>query len=115
MLTAFQGWRGWSSPGRSASSGCAITACGRGLSCSSLPANAGVPLFRPDSPEAYGGFSLLPHPEAAEIAEALREARVNVDSRSGFVRFGADLLTTAAELERAMTVTREVLADYART
>jgi kynureninase len=73
---------------------------------------SGVPIFHPAEPERFGGFTLLPHPAAMEVAGALREARVNVDARGDFVRFGPDLLTTTGEMERAAVVTRQVLGDY---
>ncbi|MBS1715319.1 MAG: aminotransferase class V-fold PLP-dependent enzyme [Armatimonadetes bacterium] len=65
----------------------------------------GVDCFQPPDPEAYGAFTLVPHPDASGLAARLKERAVTVDARGGFVRFGPDFLTTTDELEAAAQAT----------
>lgn len=65
----------------------------------------GVGLFVPQDPEAFGAFSLVPHPDATGLARRLKERDVTVDARGGFVRFGPDLLNTSDEFRAAAKAT----------
>ncbi len=56
--------------------------------------------FTPEDAGAWGGYALLPHPEAGSITKVLKAHGVNTDSRHGFVRFGPDLLNTEAEFDQ---------------
>ena len=71
----------------------------------------GVPCHQPGSPEAFGGFALVPHADAPNLCRKLLRAGVNTDSRGGNVRFGPDLLNTRSELVEAAARTARVLAD----
>lgn len=55
---------------------------------------AGHDPFEPSDAEAYGSYSLLPHPDAKGAAQRLAALGVTVDARGPFVRFGPDLLNT---------------------
>lgn len=69
----------------------------------------GVPFFGPANPQQFGGFALLPHADAKAFRQALYEAGVNTDTRSGNVRFGPDLLNSMDELLRAAEITAQVM------
>jgi len=69
----------------------------------------GVPFFDPSNPEQFGGFALVPHGDAKGLRQALYEAGVNTDTRSGNVRFGPDLLNSADELREAAVRTSRVM------
>ncbi|MCH7904760.1 MAG: aminotransferase class V-fold PLP-dependent enzyme [Armatimonadetes bacterium] len=69
----------------------------------------GVEMFVPEDPAKFGGFSLLPHPDAAALRTELMAKGVNTDARTGFVRFGPDLLNTEEEFERASKIVAEAL------
>jgi kynureninase len=69
----------------------------------------GVEMFEPRAPTQFGAFSLLPCSDAAEVSRRLKQVGVNTDARGPFVRFGPDLLNTAAEFERAATIVSETL------
>jgi kynureninase len=68
----------------------------------------GLDVFHPADPEAWGGYGLWPRADCAALVPALKAAGLNVDARSGFIRFGPDLLTTQAELQRAGEICRQV-------
>lgn len=70
----------------------------------------GVPIFEPDDPTKWGGFALLPCDDASGLCRTLKSEGVNVDARSGHVRFGPDLLTSDGELDRAARITARVIA-----
>ncbi len=69
---------------------------------------AGVPVHRPADPEAFGGFVLVPHPDAPSAAARMLEYGVNVDARGGAVRFGPDLLSTPEEFGAAAEAAAQV-------
>lgn len=68
----------------------------------------GVPFLDPADPTQFGGFALMPHADAKAFREALHQAGVNTDTRSGNVRFGPDLLNSMDELHRAAEITARV-------
>lgn len=69
----------------------------------------GVSLYRPTTPEMFGGFALLPMPKAHEFSDELRRRGVNTDARGGCVRFGPDLLSTEEEFHLAAEIVSEAL------
>jgi kynureninase len=69
----------------------------------------GVLLYQPTPAERFGGFSLLPSPDAGGLSDRLRERGVNTDARGGCVRFGPDLLSTEEEFRLASEIVAEVL------
>ncbi|MBL8891682.1 MAG: aminotransferase class V-fold PLP-dependent enzyme [Planctomycetaceae bacterium] len=69
----------------------------------------GIAMYEPKDWESRGAFALLPHPQAAELSQRLLQHGLNTDARNGSVRFGPDLLTTQAELEKATEIVRQVL------
>lgn len=69
----------------------------------------GVPFFDPADPTQFGGFALMPHADAKAFREALHQAGVNTDTRSGNVRFGPDLLNSMDELHRAAEIVARIL------
>jgi kynureninase len=70
---------------------------------------ADLPVFIPNNPDDWGGFSLIPNAGATELCERLRTHNVVTDARRDFVRFGPDLLTTHDEIEQAATALRAEL------
>lgn len=70
---------------------------------------AGVELYEPESPDRFGGFALLPSPNATALSNTLRERGVNTDSRGGSVRFGPDLLSTEEEFAIAARIVAEAM------
>jgi kynureninase len=68
----------------------------------------GLDVFAPSDPEAWGAYGLWPREDFAQVVPQLKSAGVNVDARSGFIRFGPDLLTTDEELERTAEICRRV-------
>jgi kynureninase len=68
----------------------------------------GLDVFAPSEPEAWGAYGLWPREDFAQVVPQLKSAGVNVDARSGFIRFGPDLLTTDEELERTAEICRRV-------
>jgi kynureninase len=69
-----------------------------------------VPFFDPADPTQFGGFALTSHADAKAFRQALFDAGVNTDTRSGNVRFGPDLLNSMDELHRAAEITARRLA-----
>ncbi len=65
---------------------------------------AGIPHHAPSDPHGWGAFALVPHDDANGLVRRLKAHGVNTDARGGHVRFGPDLLNTAAEFERAVEV-----------
>jgi len=56
----------------------------------------------PGGEHGFGAYTMLANPDAAAFSQRLRtEHNVNTDARSGFVRFGPDVLNTTAELHAA--------------
>lgn len=64
----------------------------------------GLNLYEPESPDRFGGFSLLPSERAGALSDELRQQGVNTDSRGGCVRFGPDLLSTEEEFSIAARI-----------
>lgn len=71
----------------------------------------GIGLFKPSRLAEFGAFALLSHPKAGDLVSALSQANVTVDARSGFVRFGPDVLTTDEEIIVAAKETKRVIED----
>jgi len=71
----------------------------------------GVELFEPDEPARFGAFSLLPHPHASTLVGRLKEDGVNADARSGFVRFGPDILNTDDDFREAARRAAKALSE----
>lgn len=69
----------------------------------------GLEVFTPADPESWGGYGLWPREDFARLVPQLKAAGVNVDARSGFIRFGPDLLTTDDELDRAAMACRNAV------
>ena len=69
----------------------------------------GVSCFHPENPEQYGAFSLVRSPNAAEDANRLKKAGVNVDARADKIRFCPDILNSEQEMVRAAKITAQVL------
>lgn len=72
---------------------------------------AGIDFFLPESPEAFGAFTLVPHSDAAGASKRLAERGVITDARGGCIRFGPDILNSAEELRQAALTAAEVLVD----
>lgn len=68
----------------------------------------GLDVFVPADAEAWGAYGLWPHENFAQVVPQLKSAGVTVDARSGFIRFGPDLLTTDEELATAARCCRQV-------
>lgn len=67
----------------------------------------GIPVFEPQDPKQFGAFSLLPTDNHKQVVSILRDHRIRVDSRNGFVRFGPHPLNTSAEFEQVASVLAE--------
>ena len=71
--------------------------------------DSGLNVVEPADLTSFGAFVRVrsgdPHKEAAQ----LKSAGVNVDARGTTIRFGPDLLTTRAEIERAASTAAEIL------
>lgn len=72
-------------------------------------AREGVALFEPHDPTSYGAFALLPSGDSGTLVQRLKDQRVTVDARGGFVRFGPDVLTTELEIQKAAKATSSAL------
>lgn len=70
--------------------------------------SAGVPVV--ELP-CRGAYLLVPHEDAHNLSDRLREAGVNTDARLGAVRLCPDVLNTREELARAAKVLARVLAS----
>lgn len=66
-----------------------------------------VPIFEPEDPNLFGAFSLLPAQNHKEIVAHLKQNKIKVDSRNGFVRFGPHPLNTTEEFEAVARVLKE--------
>lgn len=58
----------------------------------------------------YGAFVTLRHPHAAALAAEMERHGVKVDARGEYLRLCPDILNTRAELERAATTLKDLLA-----
>ncbi len=70
----------------------------------------GVFCFVPADADSFGGFSLVPAADPAEICKLLKAAGVNTDSRNNCVRFGPDILNSEEELVEAARIVEKVIA-----
>jgi kynureninase len=70
---------------------------------------AAINLYTPAEPTKFGGFALLPHPNASVLREELLKNGLNVDARQGFVRFGPDLLNTDEDFSQAAEKVKALL------
>jgi kynureninase len=69
----------------------------------------GIDLHTPRDTQAFGNFALLPNRHANGLWKSLLEKGLNVDARSGFVRFGPDLLSTDEDFETAAVTVKSLL------
>ena len=60
--------------------------------------------------EEHGAFVHVIHPDAPRLAADLERAQVKVDARGAYLRICPDILTSAAELERAAATLGPMLA-----
>jgi kynureninase len=67
-----------------------------------------LPVFEPSDEQSHGAFVMLAHDDAPGLSSKLKQRGVNTDARSGFVRFGPDVLNTTNELIAAARITYEV-------
>jgi kynureninase len=72
-------------------------------------AREGVNFVSPDDPKHHGAFSLVQSHNAAEDADRLKKAGVNVDARADKIRFCPDILNSEEEMVRAAKIAAQVL------
>ena len=69
----------------------------------------GVPVRAVPELPHRGAFLRLPAEDAPGVCARLKDAGVNVDSRSGSVRVCPDLLTTTDEIDRGAAIIARVM------
>jgi kynureninase len=70
---------------------------------------AGVPVFEPSDPEAFGAFSLVPSDDAKQVCLRAAERGVAVDSRGRMIRLCPDVLNSVEEFEVAARILAECM------
>lgn len=71
--------------------------------------SSGIELYTPDDPTQFGNYALMPYEYAQGLWKSLLEKGVNVDARSGLVRFGPDLLSTEDDFLTAAATVKSLL------
>jgi kynureninase len=69
--------------------------------------------YTPSDPNAWGGYALLPMgstESATRVSNLLKDEGVNTDSRSGCVRFGPDVLTSAEDIRWLASALKKVIS-----
>ncbi len=69
--------------------------------------------YTPSDPNAWGGYALLPMgstESATRVSNLLKDEGVNTDSRSGCVRFGPDVLTSAEDIRLLVSALKKVIS-----
>ncbi|MHB8636030.1 MAG: aminotransferase class V-fold PLP-dependent enzyme [Fimbriimonadaceae bacterium] len=75
----------------------------------SILKEAGLPVFEPDPPEAFGAFSLLRSDDAKQVCEKAAAKGVTVDCRGQMIRVCPDILNHAEEFENAAQIVGECM------
>lgn len=70
----------------------------------------GVPVIEPNDPDHFGAFVLVSSTETVHAVDAMKALGLSVDARSGFIRFGPDLLNSRDEIEAAAAIAKKCLS-----